>query len=79
MNNTLPIAFARCFSGRDGEVVLDHLKAITLRRAMGPDSSDAILRHMEGQRQLVAYILGLVARGRDNPSIHVTSAEGEDA
>ena len=57
-------SFARCFAGRDGERVLAVLRAMTLDRAMGPDASEAALRHLEGQRQLVATILALVARGR---------------
>lgn len=57
-------AFARCFAGPDGQRVLAVLRALTLERALGPDSGDAALRHLEGQRQLVATILALVARGR---------------
>lgn len=56
-------AFARCFAGPDGERVLNTLRAMTLGRALGPDAPDAALRHLEGQRQLVAVILALVARG----------------
>lgn len=57
-------AFARCFAGPDGARVLAALRAMTLDRALGPDASDAALRHLEGQRQLVAAILALTARGR---------------
>ncbi|PWC75920.1 hypothetical protein [Azospirillum sp. TSH64] len=57
-------SFARCFAGRDGERVLAVLRAMTLDRALGPDASEATLRHLEGQRQLVATILALAARGR---------------
>lgn len=57
-------AFARCFRERDGERVLEHLRALTLERTLGPGSGDVHLRHLEGQRQLVAYILALVDRGR---------------
>lgn len=60
----LALAAARCFRGRDGEKVLAYLRAITLERALGPGASDTILRHLEGQRQLVAYITLLVERGR---------------
>lgn len=61
-------AFARAFRGRDGEKVLGHLRAITLDRAMGPSATDALLRHVEGQRQLVTYVTALVDRGRDGPA-----------
>ncbi len=67
MSDALSIAFARCFSTREGERVLAHLKAVTLDRALGPDSSDALLRHLEGQRQLVASILAQIERGRTAP------------
>lgn len=58
-------AFARAFAGADGELALDHLRAITLARCLGPEASDAALRCLEGQRLLVAHILSLVERGRD--------------
>ncbi|WP_051340867.1 hypothetical protein [Azospirillum halopraeferens] len=56
--------FARCFAGPDGRRVLAVLTAMTLERTLGPDAGDAALRHLEGQRRLVATILALVARGR---------------
>jgi len=64
-DRALSETFARCFKGGDGEAVLAHLRAVTLERALGPGATDAQLRHLEGQRQLVAHILSLVARGRD--------------
>lgn len=57
-------AFARCFTSAEGEAALRHLADMTLHRALGPDASDAMLRHLEGQRQLVTYIHALIARGR---------------
>ncbi|WP_448204518.1 Bbp19 family protein [Azospirillum sp. sgz302134] len=56
-------SFARCFAGPDGARVLATLKAMTLDRALGPDATDAALRHLEGQRALVATILALASRG----------------
>jgi len=61
----LRLAYARCFSGPDGEKVLKHLRAITLERALGPSATAEMLRHIEGQRQLVSYIAALAQRGRD--------------
>lgn len=61
-------SFARCFAGPDGERVLAVLRAMTLGRSLGPDAPDAALRHLEGQRALVATILALAARGRGTPS-----------
>lgn len=66
-------AFARCFRERDGEQVLDHLRAVTLERSLGPNATDSQLRHLEGQRQLVSYILGQVERGRGTKVSHRTS------
>ncbi len=63
-NAELARAFARCFGSPEGEAALRHLTDLTLRRALGPDAADAQLRHLEGQRQLVAYVHALVARGR---------------
>ncbi len=56
-------AFARCFQGRDGARVVAYLRAITLERALGPNAPDALLRHVEGQRQLVRRIGALIERG----------------
>ena len=64
VNSDLARAFARCFRGDDGSRVIDHLRAITFGRALGPGASDAQLRHTEGQRQLVAYVNVLIERGR---------------
>ena len=57
--------YARLFGSADGEAVLDHLKALTLTRCLGPDAGDAALRHLEGQRHLVLHILAQAARGRE--------------
>lgn len=59
----LAAAYARCFADADGRRVLEHLNSLTLRRALGPEAPESMLRHLEGQRALVATILGLVARG----------------
>ena len=60
----LHLAYARCFSTPDGEKVLTHLRALTLERTFGPDTPNRMLRHGEGQRQLVAYVLAQIERGR---------------
>lgn len=56
--------FARCFSGGDGEAALRHLERLFLLRRLPAQASDAELRHLEGQRHVVAYIAALVMRGR---------------
>lgn len=58
-------AFARTFAGPDGARVLAHLRRLTFERFQGPAASEAALRHLDGQRALVALIEGLVRRGRD--------------
>ncbi|WP_404383576.1 hypothetical protein [Caenispirillum salinarum] len=63
-DNDTGFLFARVFSGSDGARALEHLRALTLDRALGPESSPDALRHLEGQRCLVRHILALVARGR---------------
>jgi len=60
----LRLAYARCFSSADGKRVLEHLRAITLERAFGPDVLADTLRHVEGQRQLVSFMAALTDRGR---------------
>lgn len=53
-------AFAKCFNTREGQIVLAVLKRMTQERYLGPDSSADALRHLEGQRQLVGYMLSLL-------------------
>jgi len=60
----LALSFARCFRGADAERVLKHLRAMTVEQSLGPAASDGMLRHLEGQRQLVSHIQGLIERGR---------------
>lgn len=63
-NRELTVLFTRTFSRDDGARVLEHLKSMTKERTLGPEVSDAALRHLEGQRNLVSYIERLIARGR---------------
>jgi hypothetical protein len=57
-------AFARSFAGRDGRLIVDHLKRLMLDRRLPPSATDAELRHLEGQRSAVAHVLAMVERGR---------------
>lgn len=57
-------AYARTFREADGARVLAHLRALTIERRVPPDAGEALLRHVEGQRHLVALIESLVVRGR---------------
>lgn len=63
-DESIAVAFARCFSSADGRRVLDHLRSLTIERRLPVDVSEAALRHIEGQRHLVASIHALVAAGR---------------
>jgi hypothetical protein len=60
---TICRAFARCFAGPDGQLVLDHLTRLILNRRLGPGASNAELWHLEGQRGAIAYVLGMIERG----------------
>lgn len=57
--------FTRMFSGADGETALAYLTQLTTARCLGPDASDAALRMLEGQRQLVLHLHSLIRLGRD--------------
>jgi len=52
-------AVAACFAGSNGELVIQHLRATFLERRVSPTASDSELRHVEGQRSAVAYLLRL--------------------
>lgn len=58
-------AYARLFATPDGRKVLAHLNATTFMRAAGADAPDNVLRHLEGQRALLASILRMIERGRN--------------
>ena len=57
-------AYAQTFSGRSGELVLQHLRKITIERVLGPNASDSELRSIEAQRALVHQISQMISRGR---------------
>lgn len=63
-DRALRVAYARCFATPEGEKVLKHLRSVTLERVLGPDASAPMLRHLEGQRQLVSSMAAWVERGR---------------
>jgi hypothetical protein len=65
--DALPALAARCFKGDDGRRLLAYLRKITLERGLAPGVSEALIRHLEGQRQLVRYIEALVAEGTGHP------------
>lgn len=60
----LPRLFADCFRGARGEIVLAHLRRAFLMRRLPPSASDAELRHLEGQRTVVAYIMDMIERDK---------------
>lgn len=55
--------FLACFSTPAGQQVIEYLKAMTIYRISGAEYSDAALRHLEGQRFLVAGIMARIQRG----------------
>lgn len=72
----LAIEVTRVFSSAEGRRVLHHLRALTRERVLGPDASDAQLRHLEGQRALVQHIEALMERGR-HPIVKPASTNHE--
>ncbi len=56
-------AFASCFSSPAGMLVMDHLRRTFLSRRVPPTACDAVLRHVEGQRSVVAHIQSLIEQG----------------
>jgi hypothetical protein len=58
-------AAAACLGTANGRLVLRHLRQTYLGRRLAPSASDAELRHVEGQRSVVAHLLRLIERGRD--------------
>lgn len=63
-SDALAHSFARVFRGHDGAKVLAYLRAVTIERRTQPDASGRTLRHLEGQRHLVALVEHWIARGR---------------
>ena len=63
----IAIDAAGCFAGPQGRAVLAHLQSTFLDRRVPPSAPDALLRHVEGQRSVVAHLLALVERGREGP------------
>lgn len=49
--------------GPDGKAVLEYLKSITINSVLGPNSTDAELRHMEGMRSIVAILSSRIEAG----------------
>jgi hypothetical protein len=65
--NQLATIITRFFRSSEGAYLLDYLRAITVERTLGPDASDNLLRHLEGQRQLVSMLINLADRGSNEP------------
>lgn len=65
MADNIEISFARTFGTAEGARVLAHLRSITIERFLGPDSTDAQLRALEGQRAMVHGIESLIERGNN--------------
>lgn len=68
-------AAATCFRDGQGEVLLDYLRALTLGRTLGPGADDRLLRHLEGQRQLVVHLIQLIDAGRTAPAAQAPAEE----
>ncbi len=53
-----------CFATPPGRLVLEHLRRVFLDRRVPPSASDAELRHVEGQRSVVAWLLAAASPER---------------
>lgn len=56
-------SYVLAFGTNHGEDVLADLRARTLETALPARCTDAELRHLEGQRGLVRYIINQIERG----------------
>lgn len=56
--------FVRTFSTPSGQMVLEHLRKMTVERTLGVNSTDAELRWIEAQRALVHQIEKLSEGGK---------------
>ena len=59
----MPIYFVKTFNTDNGRRVLEYLVSVTLNRYLPPNSSDAELRFLEGQRYLVSFIKNMIKKG----------------
>lgn len=53
-----------CFRDKAGEVLLDHLRSITVMKAQSPPLDSLTLAHAEGARWLVAVLIQRIELGR---------------
>ena len=53
-----------CLATPNGRLLFRHLRRLFLDRRLPPTARDAELRHVEGQRSVVAHLLQLMERGR---------------
>jgi hypothetical protein len=68
LESKINLAFAATFRPDQpaATLVLEYLKTITLNDIVGPGAPDAMLRHKEGQRDLVRIIQNRIDHGRAN-------------
>ena len=64
--NKIEKSFARTFSCSAGEVVMKHLRKMTIERVLGANATEPELRTLEGQRALVRQIEQLIERGKSD-------------
>lgn len=62
---TLNDLAARLFKTEDGQKFITYLRNLTINRVTGPEVPDHQLRHLEGQRFIVAIIERRIADGRN--------------
>ncbi len=72
-------AAASCLGTPNGRLLLRHLRQSFLDRRLPPSASGAELRHVEGQRSVVAHLLRLIERGRDGAPLPDATVHEQEA
>lgn len=60
------LAFTRCFSSDEGEIVLAYLRKTVFETALHSDAHENAYKFQEGQRQLLVSMLRWVERGKSS-------------
>lgn len=68
-------SIARVLTTVDGQIMLDYLMSTLIMGILPPHTSDAELRHREGQRSVVGILEVCAARGRKPPDEPIADAD----
>jgi len=66
VSNDIDKVFVRCFSTKEGQLVLEHLRNVTIEQpTFIPGSDSSFGFHREGQNSIVREIERRIKRGRE--------------